>query len=290
MKKHMKILFPTDFSEPASHAFRYALVLAGVIKANIQLIHAIFPETAAMDVPVVSANATQVRIEASDEAMKAFKELGLAQVATLGINLPDVVAATEIGAPVRTIIQAAKRDDVDLIIVGTRGERKGVDKMLGSVAAGVVQRATCAVMVVAEKVPLEGPANIAYATDLMDSDPLEIWRMIQLLKPFNPHVHCIHFTMADEMKESAGKVEQMKAFFEDHSSAISIEFHELPGKKLAEDLNHFVDDKDIDLLVMYQPKRNTMQRLFHRSKVKKMALNSHVPLLVQKEGQLISFQ
>jgi nucleotide-binding universal stress UspA family protein len=51
------------------------------------------------------------------------------------------------GAPAPEIIRAASRDEVDLIVMGSRG-RTGVGRILGSVSHAVVHRAPCAVLVV----------------------------------------------------------------------------------------------------------------------------------------------
>ena len=49
MKEINKILVPTDFSETASHAFRYALWFADQVDANLQLLHVIYPEAEPLD-------------------------------------------------------------------------------------------------------------------------------------------------------------------------------------------------------------------------------------------------
>lgn len=285
MKKRIKILFPTDFSEPAAHAFRYALMLADTLDADIQLVHSIFPDTLPSDVPVVSGESTQVKTEVAEKAMKAFTEIGLTQLVWHLNKISDIKGEVLVGMPIPTIVRFAEKENIDLIIMGTRGEHKGVDKLMGSVAAGVVYKASCPVMVVPEQAPFKKPERIAYATDVVEADPFEIWKMIQLMGSFQPLVHCVHFSMGKKVKEEAKSVEEMKAFFEERSSPAKITFYNLPGKKLEDDLNDFIEDKEIDVLVMFQPKRNFLERLFHRSQVKKMAISSQVPLLVQKEGR-----
>lgn len=55
------------------------------------------------------------------------------------------------GDPREAIVDAAKRENVDLIVVGSHG-RTGLDKMLmGSVSSHVVNHAPCSVLVVREK-------------------------------------------------------------------------------------------------------------------------------------------
>jgi nucleotide-binding universal stress UspA family protein len=76
-----------------------------------------------------------------DEA-KAQLEKG-----TVGVP-PELVAGREvrIGSPWSAICEAAKEHAVDLIIVGSHGYH-GLDKVLGTTAAKVVNHAECSVLV-----------------------------------------------------------------------------------------------------------------------------------------------
>ena len=56
-----------------------------------------------------------------------------------------VVTATSIVSP---IVEYAKKKNVDLIITGTRGRSEFKKVLLGSVASGVITRASCHIMVV----------------------------------------------------------------------------------------------------------------------------------------------
>ena len=283
MKKRTKILFPTDFSDPAFNAFRYALLLVDAMDADLQLLHTVYPEAEPLDVTIMVARTSEVRIDAARESMKAFVELALAQVGSQLKNVPAIVSDIEVGTPIQAIVNRAKKEEVDLIVMGTRGERKGIDKLLGGIASGVVVHADCPVMVVPEEAPFKQPLHIAYATDVTDSDPFEIWKATQFLNSFNSTFHCVHFNMSGEMNDDYEKMAQMKAFFEGRSPATAIEFYHLPGKKLQDDLNQFIEERNMDMLVMSQPKRSFLEGLFHRSQTRRMAVSCDVPLLVLKE-------
>jgi len=58
----------------------------------------------------------------------------------------DIIPMVRFGKPFLEIIQVAKEENVDLLVVGTHG-RAGVDRvMLGSVAERIVRKAGCPVM------------------------------------------------------------------------------------------------------------------------------------------------
>ena len=65
----------------------------------------------------------------------------------LGISLKTQIISTG-ESPIKEIVEFANHEEVDLIVVGTRG-RSGIKKMLlGSTASGVVTYAHCTVFIV----------------------------------------------------------------------------------------------------------------------------------------------
>lgn len=282
MKKTKKILFPTDFSERASNAFRYALLLADKLEANIQLLHVIFPDPEPIDFPVLVTQATQMRLETTREQLAQFAEIGIAQLLQQLKKPPAILSNIELGTPSKVIASTAKSNEIDLIVMGTKGARNGLDKFLGSVASGVVKKASCAVIVVPENAAFH-LEKIAYASDLNEADPFEIWKMVKLLDLENPKIQCLHFNRGTERLVSE-PMEDLENFFAERSPHFTIEFHNLPGKDVIKNLNNFIEENNIQLVTMYQPSRSFFDNLFHRSSTSAMALETNVPLLVLKEA------
>ena len=282
MKKSKKILFPTDFSAPASNAFRYALSLADKLEANIEILHVVFPEAEPLDFPVLVAQSTQMRLDSAKEQLKQFVDIGLTQMVQQLKNAPSISSDIELGTPSRIIANTALRDDVDLIVMGTKGVKSNLESFMGSVAAGVVKKAHCSVIVVPEDAELK-LEKVAYASNLNEADPFEIWRMIRLLDLKSPTIRCIHFNPGDE-ELGVDIMEEMEDFFIEKSPNIKIHFQNMPGSNVIENINDFIDLYELDLVAMYQPNRTFFENLFHHSNTKEMALKTHVPLLIMKSS------
>ncbi len=280
MKKSKKILFPTDFSEPATNAFRYALLLADRLEANIELLHVVFPEAEPLDFPVLVAQSTQLRLESAREQLTQFVDIGLTQMVQQLKNAPAINSEIELGTPSTIIAGTAKRNEIDLIVMGTKGVKSNLDRIMGSVAAGVVKKAPCSVIVVPEDAQFQLD-NIAYASNLNEADPFEIWKMMKLLDLKNPSIRCIHFNPGDE-EMGVDALDEMKSFFIEKNPDLKIHFQNLPGKDIIENINDFIVLYEIQLLAMYQPNRTFLENLFHHSNTKEMALKTRVPLLILK--------
>ena len=139
-----KILVGTDFSEPSDAARRTAIELARRLGAELEIVHVeeplpayAFSEGALPDLPRLQE---EVRSWAEREVEQQAKEARAAGV--------PVTTAVLLGTPANAIVEAARTDGADLIVVGTHG-RTGFERiLLGSVAERVVRTASCPVLTV----------------------------------------------------------------------------------------------------------------------------------------------
>lgn len=281
-----RILFPTDFSETAQNAFRYCLILADKLNANIQLLHVIYPEYEVMDIPVMAAAATQDKVAAAKSVMKTFVEHGLTQV-QIGYefaHIPNIQSDIELGVPVNTICQVAKRENIELVVMGTKGTHNTLERIFGSITTGVVGRACVPVWVIPEKATFNGINIVAFATDLNEADSVHIMKIGKLFEPFSAILHCVHVNIGHSI-EKILDLANLEKTFTNNSPVIQIKFHQIPGDSVVESLENFMEIQDVNVLVMYHPHYAFFERLFHRSFTRKMALETEIPLLVLKEDQ-----
>lgn len=279
MEKIQKILVPTDFSQAAQHAFNYALRMADHLEASVHLLHVIYPQVDSFDAPIIATQATRAQIEAAQEVIKAFEAAGLDKVKADLTHVPAIQSNVEVGSAVAVINSVAEKEMFPLIIMGTRGEHSALEKLLGTVASGVVGNAHCPVVVVPETASFQNIQRVAYATDLQLADPYEIWRVAKLLAPFHTIMHVVHFG-DEEKKGAAPQLKELETFFQENVPALQIQFHQFVQEELTDDINAFADQYSIDLLVMYRTHRSFPDRLFHRSRTKQMSKKTKVPLLV----------
>ena len=143
----MRILVATDGSESASRAVSLAAQLAQESKADLKILHVISPLNLPIDQLEEYARWEHVTL---GEVLNTFAEEKLAAARKQAEALGVCNAATEspYGDIAETIIETAKRDHIDLIVVGKRGRGRLSGLVLGSVSQKIVSVATCAVLVV----------------------------------------------------------------------------------------------------------------------------------------------
>ncbi len=144
--KIKKILCPTDFSENAEYALKYALALAAMTKAEVELVRVVEPIAypQAYEPFDTQFNAAELAMEIEAAMKKELDE----RVAALKKELPSVTGRLATGSPFLEIIQTARDWGADLIVMGTHGRTGLAHVLMGSVAEKVVRKAPCPVLTV----------------------------------------------------------------------------------------------------------------------------------------------
>lgn len=142
------ILVPTDFSSCSNRALTYALDLARLHNAKIHLLHVLDPVAGDAWSPLRYAPEASALKESPDTII--YEHL-LATIRSQ--NTTDIrVEPTMLHGPsaASKILSYAKKEHIDLILIGSHPRHKMKRFFLGSVAKDVVNGAPCDVLIVTE--------------------------------------------------------------------------------------------------------------------------------------------
>ncbi len=149
--KFSKILLTVDGSEQSMNAADYALAMAKKQGNHAQLIalHVLFSQTGYaystnMFGLVTPSSINELLEDAKHEAQQWFDKIKekMNENGDIQLKTEVVVSSTSV---VAAIVDYAEHENVDLIVIGSRG-RSGFKKLLlGSTASGVVTYSTCPV-------------------------------------------------------------------------------------------------------------------------------------------------
>jgi nucleotide-binding universal stress UspA family protein len=142
-----KILAPIDFSELSMEAMRAAMELAKDVGAEVHLMHVVSPHHHFIPLPLES-NAEQARELAREAAMvqQAEEELARIKKDEFG-NSNKVLTNAVVGHPVDKLIDYAKEQAIDLILMSTHGRSGAAHMIIGSTTEKIVRNAPCSVLV-----------------------------------------------------------------------------------------------------------------------------------------------
>jgi len=139
-----RILFPTDFSEPAEYAWSYALTFAQEFGAEVHLVHVVTPPPRVTEAYAVNFDPEQTVKALTAEANASMdRQVEAAKSRSLIFH-----REVRVGVDFREIIDYAAKQDIDLIVMATHGRTGLAHVLLGSVAEKVVRKASCPVLTI----------------------------------------------------------------------------------------------------------------------------------------------
>ncbi len=142
MKQVRKILFPIDFAEKYEVYIPWIKTFVEKFDATLYLLFVTQDLSGFMSFYVPHGNVKAFHEEALAAAQKKMGDA--VQEHFKGFTKLETRVAT--GKPAEKILEAAKKEGIDLIVMGTHG-RKGVDyTIFGSVCREVVRAAHCPVL------------------------------------------------------------------------------------------------------------------------------------------------
>ncbi len=139
-----RILVPHDFSEAADRALKQAVALAAAHRGTITVQHVIEPFVIATDVPIgLAADVIPDAASFIPLQRRGLEKLVRRAVGSTGVRFKTRV---EVGTPVQSILEAARRASV--VVISTHGRTGLGHLLLGSVAERVVRHSPVPVLTI----------------------------------------------------------------------------------------------------------------------------------------------
>lgn len=267
-----KILFPTDFSEAAANAFRYAVELAKAMDATIDVVNV-------YNLPVIDAtNLPAGYVEQMLEEKRLLVQGKLENFVSGELDAPLDRLIPLYGVFIPEEIRDLVREGAyDLVVMGTRGEHNPIEKTLGSITTFTMMNAGCPVLAVPEDATWQDIDYIAFATDFLPHEQQAVAQLMKFAQKVSSEVYFVHV----ETKPNIGTMQDYVTLA-DYPYKFT-EFALVNSPTVMEGIDKFIKEKHIDLLALYIPKRRLWERLFHSSFTKSMTFHSKTPLLVFHE-------
>ena len=200
-----KILLPVDFPNTELRVVHQAAFLARHFHSEIMLLHVVTPLSYPAGV-LQSGHEITARDLHAGIIKQAQKDLDQSLWQELdGIAVKRLLLK---GDPAREIVQAARAEKVDLIVMSTHGHGVFYRFLLGSVAAKVLHDSDCPIWTDAqrEEAPMREFAirNVLCAVDLSPHSRNTVSRAAQMTAEFGARLTLVHITAGVEMYGPGG--------------------------------------------------------------------------------------
>ena len=141
------IVVAIDFSNATPGVLKMATELATAFGAQLRLFHVVEPEpsyTAYGFTPDEFPALHAYQDEAKRRAVTQLDEL----LAKVQAELPDATCQIEEGSPLHALLDYVKASGADFVVLGSHGHGVIASLLLGSVAEGMVRKATVPTLIV----------------------------------------------------------------------------------------------------------------------------------------------
>jgi nucleotide-binding universal stress UspA family protein len=259
------ILVPTDFSPAAENATAYAAQLARQIEASLVLLHVYQLPVPMTDYPVLMVTNEDLKKVSDEGLQRAMEKVQAAH--------PDMSFTYEsrLGDVATEIQEACKDHDAFAIVVGTK-EMSGFERFLfGDTTTSLIKHATYPLIAVPENAKNGAPKNIVLATDLLNTSEVPTATIATITTALGADLHVVHVEQDGDRRNPNNL---MAAF-----TTINASYHAIKEEDVAAGLKHYVEQNNIDLVLLLPHEHNLYERLFFKGHTKGILETMPVPVM-----------
>lgn len=290
-KSMVRIFVPINFSEYSINALNYAITLGQKIPSEVTLVHCAVPLVDATE--TIGSQTVLSEADVLIDHSKAVIEEQLTKlIQSIDKRLSEnqkrnlrIVTDLETGYPEDVLVELSKKEEPDVIVMGTKSKGETIKELLGSVTSDVVRNAKVPVLAVPAEssINIEEINNILFVTDFNTSDYRSLHKLVRLITPFETCIHAVHFTTSLPDKYDKMKLEEMRFYCDRTYRNHQINFECITSDSFIDSLDQVIADKQVSLIAMTRHKRNVISQIFHPSFSRKILFHTDIPLLVLHE-------
>lgn len=260
MKK--RILIPTDFSKNAWNALEYALELYKREQVEFYFLNA-YKESHL-------ENAKELSVKGLDKILYR-----------LGIKTPyhghnyEVISKNLF--PIDAIKKTVDTHDIEMIIMGTKGETDAGSVFYGRYAIDAMEEIqNCPVLAIPKDVTYQDPNEIVFPTSYKTTfKSRELKHLYEISRITNAPIRIVHFQ--DAILTETQK--QNKLLLEKILDGATVTYHWIKHEELKDGLLGFVSERDSGMIAFINKKHGFFAHMFSSTLVKHLGIYSKVPVL-----------
>lgn len=272
--KIKNILVPIDFSECSKNALKIAIGLAKKLDAKIHMVNAVHINHPHPDF-IGGSLIDSIMIDYEIQVQDSFKELE-SEV----IELKDVPHETDrfISYLTDAIYTECEQKDIDLIVMGTRGDHDKIEHLIGTRSTDIIETSKVPVIVIPETTKTFEPKTIGFASDLSEVRNFEKLKLISnFAELYNASV--MVFSIVDDPDKLTAKDHKTLKEFADRFKDYNCSARTVHGDSIIDGIKSFLKSHELDMLVMMPKKHSFFEKLFKKSVTKNIAIDIDIPLL-----------
>ena len=273
-----KILLPTDFSENAFNALKYAVSLFKYEKSEFYLLHAYADEVYSNEAALTEDQFEEKKANAQKNSKSQLKEI-LAAIKELSPNPKhQFFIKSSYGLLVDKANDLINIENIDVAVMGTRGKTNEKSLTYGTNTIQVMKYVQCPVLCIPENYVYKTPKQILFPTNfLIPYQRRELKLVADMARSYRSEIHMLYIS---NFPINSYRQKDNQSFLKEQFKDDVFNFHRADeGDKTAVILKH-LDFMNIDLLVMVRSRHTYLENIIQASTIDKIGLQPKIPFLV----------
>ncbi len=287
MKITNNILFATDFSKNSENALPFAIDLVRKKKGKLYLLHTnelqiITPEDVLKintGLDTIDTVIRDIRLSGENDLKQLIKDFKISKI--------EHKALFRDGDVKNEILDEIKKNDIELIVMGTKGATAENGLLMSSITKSVIQNASCPVFAIPETAKFKNISKIVYLSNLNYDETNIINYLVDFAKLYNAEVVILHIDSNDDaITFISTEVNILEIWSVDLLKDIikkvdypKISIKEMITEDTIEGINEYIKENKTDVIAMTTYTTSLINKLFHKSLTKQVLLHTQIPLL-----------
>ena len=275
-----RILVPTDFSDNAYSALFYATRLFQNQACEFYILNTFEVNTPVLTGRIDTSKGNllyqKLSAKSKDALTKTFHSI-VRDTEDLKHTFETLSVSKDL---TETINKTIKNKHIDLVVMGTKGATGSSTLFMGSNTVKVIQKIkNCTVLIVPNEFDFEKPLEIAFPTDFRRFYIAEELKpLVDIASLFGSNIRIFHVHEEEKLDEiQEHNYNSLKKYLKDFTYSIHW-ISKLDRKSKL--INDFIDQLNINLLVMVNYRHSLMESITHEPIIKKLGFHASVPFLV----------
>lgn len=285
MKNINKILVPIDFSIHSQDILNHAVDVASKSKAQLIVLHVYSRPTVSRalekyaDLDIIKAMEESKLNRLRAKIKERYNQLLLNAPGHENVNIKFIF---EKGTVVDKILSISEKENIDLILMGTRGV-KGIREFWGTKTAEISLKTKIPVLVLPYGRLVEKPDKIAFAYDLKSIPNLDNLNLVKIFSTFyDAEIHILTVKSDEKIsEEELQNLEKLEEHFKEFNPVIKTHHNKDAEKGIFE----YMNINQISMLVILHRNRSFMENIFRESLTAKVTYHSEIPVLTLDERE-----
>ena len=273
-----KVVVPTDFSENAFNAVKYACQIFKYERSEIFLLHAYADEVYQQDTVLKRSFLNELKEVTYQKSENRLKEV-LERAKEYSPNPKHKYRyISAFGTLTDEINDLVNDENIDIVVMGTRGETNDRSITFGSNTIQVLKYVQCPVLAIPESYEYHPPKELLFPTDYMvPYKRRELKLLCEMSGSFRSAIHILYI---NPLERISLRQEDNREFLKDCLQKAILYFETTEEKDKTVAITKYIVHNDIDMLVMVNSRHSHLEDMLHQSTIDKIGLHIKIPFLV----------